>query len=82
VTDPAPAKKTAPRAAARAPEVRFDPARNIAPAFRKAAPARAAEKPALPEHKPDLAALAISRGVPSYVAWNTTVDDLKKMLEA
>ena len=45
------------------------------------------EKPAppkepLPSHKDDLVALAIDRGVPSYVAWAMTVPELTKRLES
>lgn len=44
-------------------------------------PEQPAEEP-LPAHKDDLAALAIERGVPSYVAWAMTVPELKKKLES
>jgi hypothetical protein len=39
------------------------------------------EEESLPTHKDDLVALAIDRGIPSYVAWNLTVPELKKKLE-
>lgn len=35
----------------------------------------------LPSTKPDLVALAIDNGTPSYEAWAMTVDDLTKLLE-
>lgn len=35
----------------------------------------------LPTHKPDLVALAIDRGVPSYEAWAMTVPDLTAKLK-
>lgn len=47
--------------------------------------ADAAPEPAvdpLPAHKPDLVALAIDRGVPSYEAWDLTVPELTKRLES
>jgi hypothetical protein len=55
------------------------PAKKAAP---KKATRPAAAKPDLPDHKDDLAALAITRGVPSYEAWAMTVPELTKMLEA
>lgn len=36
----------------------------------------------LPTTKQGLVELAIARGIPSYVAWNLTVPELKKKLEA
>lgn len=48
---------------------------------KKAAP-KAAEKPQLPDHKDDLVALAISRGIPSYEAWALTVPELTEKLGA
>jgi hypothetical protein len=36
----------------------------------------------LPTHKPDLVALAIEHGVPSYEAWDMTVKQLTKRLES
>ena len=46
------------------------------PAKKQAAP----KAEPLPDLKPDLVALAIGRGVPSYEAWDMTVEDLKKKL--
>ncbi|HEY9409331.1 MAG TPA: hypothetical protein VIQ30_22640 [Pseudonocardia sp.] len=37
--------------------------------------------PPLPDTKPDLVALAIRRGVPSYEAWDMTVAELRNRLE-
>ncbi|PSK95773.1 hypothetical protein CLV30_12825 [Haloactinopolyspora alba] len=50
------------------------------PAAKPAAAKPAA--PALPDTRPELVALAIRRGVPSYEAWAMTVDQLKTKLEA
>lgn len=36
----------------------------------------------LPAHKDDLVALAIERGIASYKAWDMTVPELRKTLEA
>lgn len=49
------------------------------PRPRKFTPAQPAP---LPTTKPELAALAIDRGIPSYEAWAMTVPELKKKLEA
>lgn len=38
-------------------------------------------KPDLPTTKPDLVALAISQGVPSYEAWDMTVPQLTKLVK-
>ncbi len=35
----------------------------------------------LPSTKPDLVALAIDNGTPSYEAWEMTVDELTKLLK-
>lgn len=35
----------------------------------------------LPSTKPDLVALAIDNGTPSYEAWGMTVDELTKLLK-
>lgn len=35
----------------------------------------------LPSTKPDLVALAIDNGTPSYEAWDMTVDELTKLLK-
>ena len=64
----APAQKAAPR----------KPAEAAPPAKPKAEPAK--PKVDLPDHKDDLAALAITHGVPSYEAWAMTVDDLRDLL--
>lgn len=42
----------------------------------------APEPERLPAHKPDLVALAIDRGVPSYEAWAMTVPELTTKLES
>jgi hypothetical protein len=51
------------------------------PAPRKTGKA-APQKPPLPDTKQELVELAITRGIPSYEAWDMTVPELTKKLES
>ncbi|HEY1180250.1 MAG TPA: hypothetical protein VGF17_29180 [Phytomonospora sp.] len=55
------------------------PAKKTAPRKPPAQPATEAEP--LPDHKEDLVAVAISRGIPSYEAWAMTVPELTDTLK-
>lgn len=77
-----PAKKIPAKKAASAKAAEPAKAAHGFPRTGQPAPKAAMQKPkvTLPDHKDDLAAMAIRYGVPSYEAWAMTVDDLRDHL--